>query len=282
MSALTARTAEGGEREQDRDLDHRHEGLGVSGRVRAADVQPDEGQDDQQRQTGSGERNRQPQRRHGRGDVHPVQAEQLLEVGGEAQRVQRPRDHVGEPEHPPHEKGRRARQDLLDERVAAAALGHRAGQLRVGQCGECGDDPVEPNTRMAAGPAMLAASPVSTKIPAPIMAPTPIMTVSRSPRLRSGSWVSPPPLMPSQPPWEPLLSWARSGESQLSPADGLQPAHLVGSRAGRRRLQCPRTIHEGREDDFVRSWRDMAVTSGTFRRSLTSAFERIGIVIRCG
>ena len=44
--------------------------------------------------------------------------------------------------------------------------------------------PFKAKLRMRAGPAMPAASPVSTKMPAPIIAPTPIMVMSKSERSR--------------------------------------------------------------------------------------------------
>ena len=44
--------------------------------------------------------------------------------------------------------------------------------------------PLSPKARSAAGPARPMASPVRTKMPAPIMAPTPIIVASKKPRFR--------------------------------------------------------------------------------------------------
>jgi len=46
--------------------------------------------------------------------------------------------------------------------------------------------PLSAKTRVAAGPAISAASPVRTKMPAPIMAPIPTIVASRSPRRAVG------------------------------------------------------------------------------------------------
>jgi hypothetical protein len=56
-------------------------------------------------------------------------------------------------------------------------------------------NPLRAKARIEAGPATPAAMPVSTKIPAPIIAPTPIMVASKSPRSRAkvGSPVAPFP-----------------------------------------------------------------------------------------
>jgi len=50
--------------------------------------------------------------------------------------------------------------------------------------------PLSANTMIAAGPAISAASPVNTKIPAPIIAPMPIIVASRSESSAAG-WRSP-------------------------------------------------------------------------------------------
>ena len=45
--------------------------------------------------------------------------------------------------------------------------------------------PFKANERIDAGPASPAAKPVNTKMPAPIIAPTPIIVASKSPRSRA-------------------------------------------------------------------------------------------------
>src|SRR5690242_12991370 len=86
---------------------------------------------------------------------------------------------------------------------------------------------------MSAGPAMPAPMPVRTKTPAPIMAPTPISVISRSPRLRESLiCVSSTPL-PPQPEGDAPQAEQNDDEQKRERGDGDgDPRYGVGGHGG--------------------------------------------------
>ena len=120
----------------------------------------------------------------------------LLEVAGEAGRQRRRADRELQGEVPADDPRDQLAEGRVAERVGAAGHRHRRGELRVAErrerAGEAGDRERDRDRR--AGVGLAATVPVITKMPAPMMTPTPKTIRSRTPRFFlsrcSGSSVS--------------------------------------------------------------------------------------------
>jgi len=100
--------------------------------------------------------------------------ENVIEVCAEAESVETARNRVGKPAHPSGYKSVPFRQSFFNPKVSAARIMVARAQLGVSSA----TSPFNMNEISSAGPATPAAIPIRTKIPAPIIAPTPIRVAS--------------------------------------------------------------------------------------------------------